>query len=393
MAARGRSTCWSSGGGNCHPWRPLIYRAFPDQVSALSASAFASLLDRDLAEILRCPACGGDLSAEVVCTRCGQPYTVDRDQGFGSLLPPQSATSVKADIQGFWGDLYQQLYQGHEAGIDSAEMDRRMDAVEALFRARRHLATEEMPLDQLPGKLVLEIGSGGGAHSAVFKHHGASMVSVDITPERVMATARKLALVSGGEGRAYQADAERLPFKDGVFDIVYSNGVLHHSEDTDACIAEVFRVLKPGGLAVIMLYSRHSAIYWLQVAPRALLTGEMFRWPEPQWIGRLTEGKPKFGQTKNPITRVYSAAAIRRLFGCFEMVSLRKHSYQFDHILCPRATQMRHWVLRALGYPEVEGGIYVYGSPFIAETATEQFLADYLGWGWNLVARKPVSRD
>ena len=355
----------------------------------MSAETFSTLLSRDLAEILRCPACGGALSPEVVCTACGQSYHIDRDNGFGSLLPPKSATAIKSDIQGFWGDLYQQLYQGHESGIDTPEMDRRMESVEVLFRARRHMATEEMPLAQLAGKRVLEIGSGSGAHSAVFKHHGASMVSVDLTPERVMATARKLALVSGGEGRAYQADAENLPFKDGVFDIVYSNGVLHHSEDTEACMAEVFRVLKPGGLAVIMLYARHSAIYWLNVAPRALVTGEMFRWPEDQWVGRLTEGKPKFGQTRNPITRVYSEAAMRALFRRFQVQSLRKNSYQYDNIAIPRGTQIRHAVLQALGHPALEGGIYVYGSPFVPETALEQWLGRHMGWCWNMVARKP----
>ena len=42
-------------------------------------------------------------------------------------------------------------------------------------------------------------------------------------------------------------DAENLPFKDNYFDIVYSWGVIHHSEDTEQVVKEIYRILKPGG--------------------------------------------------------------------------------------------------------------------------------------------------
>ena len=256
---------------------------------------------------------------------------------------------------------------------------------------RRHMAVVEMPLEKLSGLSVLEIGPGSGAHSALFKRHGASVVSVDITPERVVGTAIKLALTSGGEGRSYHADAENLPIRDDSFDIVYSNGVLHHSENTDRCIAEVERVLKPGGRAIIMLYSRHSAAFWLNILPRALLTGELFRWSTAQWIGRLTEGRTKFGTTKNPITRVYSAQQIRRAFRNFEIQSLRKSSFQFDNFCIPRLTQLRHGLLKAFGCRPHPGGILVYGRAQIPETGLELALGPYLGFAWNIVARKPDS--
>lgn len=354
---------------------------------------YTDLLARDCGTLLQCPECGGTLSpagaGELACAACPARFPLDLDKQFAALLPRSAFTAVKEDIRSWWGDLYRQIYAGHEDGVDGPDMDRRLAEVEDLFRQREHLCAVEMPLDSLAGKLVLEIGPGGGAHSAIFKRHGASVVAADITPERAMATARKLAIVEAGEGRAYQADGECLPFRDNSFDIVYSNGVLHHSENTDQCIAEVLRVLKPGGKAVIMLYSRHSSVYWLNVLPRALVTGEFFRWPEAQWIGRLTEGKPKFGQTKNPITRVYSAAEMRTLFAGFRIGSLRKSSFQFDNLCIPRGTQMRDGLLRLMGRRAHPGGVFVYGKPYYCETGLELAIGNWFGFAWNIVAEKP----
>jgi ubiquinone/menaquinone biosynthesis C-methylase UbiE len=267
-------------------------------------------------------------------------------------------------------------------------MTERLEELEDLFQKRDLLPVVEMPLENLSGLRVLEIGSGAGAHSALFKYHGARMTSVDLTPERVLATARKLSLVTGDGSGAYHADAENLPFQDSSFDIVYSNGVLHHSENTDQCIDEVHRVLKPGGIAVIMLYSRHSAIYWLNILPRALLTGEFFRWPEAQWVGRLTEGRPKFGETKNPITRIYSAHQMRHIFKSFKIKSLRKNSFLFDNFCIPKLTQIRTALFKVLGKKPHPGGIMVYGTPYITEIGLELFLGKFFGFGWNIVAEK-----
>jgi len=343
--------------------------------------------------LLRCPQCfaarlGATSDGRLCCGACSAEFAGDAETGAYSLIAEASLGGIKDDIQKWWGDLYRQRYAGHEDGLSAAALSHQLDELEDLFRRRRHLGAVEMPLNGLAGMKVLEIGSGAGGHAALFAHHGASMVAIDITPERVAATARKLALLTKTRGQAYHADAENLPFRDAAFDIVYSNGVLHHSEDTERCIAEVHRVLKPGGRAVIMLYARHSAAYWLNIVPRALVTGEIFRWPEAQWIGRLTEGKPAFGTTKNPITRVYSRRAITKLFNAFTINRARKSSFQFDNAAIPRLTQMREAIFRALERRAHPGGRLVYGAPFMAETPLELWLGKFIGFSWNIMAEK-----
>ncbi len=343
-------------------------------------------------DLLRCPSCrsgGLALSGEALaCLACAAHHPIEPSAKVAMFLPPESAGQAKGGIQAWWGDLYRQLYEPADRSLTREGLAQRLVELEDLFRKRDLLAVIEMPLSEIAGKSVLEIGPGGGGHSCLFASKGARVTALDITPERAISTARKLALTGDGSGRAYQGDGENLPFQDESFDIVYSNGVLHHSADTSRCIAEVHRVLKPGGLAVLMLYARHSAVYWCNIVPRGFFSGEMFRWPQAEWIGRVTEGTPKFGATKNPYTRVYSEGELRALLGAFALKSLRKSSFQWDNFAIPRLTQLRAWALEKLGHRPHPGGILVYGQPFVPETALERLLGRSMGFAWNILAEK-----
>ena len=107
------------------------------------------------------------------------------------------------------------------------------------------------------GREVLEIGCGVGTDSVRFARAGAVLTAVDLTDTAVGLT-RGWLDAEALPGTVLQADAERLPFPDGSFDLVYSWGVLHHTPDTARALAEVRRVLRPGGEARIMLYNRRS---------------------------------------------------------------------------------------------------------------------------------------
>lgn len=361
--------------------------------TVLSAAAgFDARIARDAGAILRCPACGGDslaVGTDALACSCGALYPFDRAARVCSLVADRGDSAIKRDIRAWWGDLYRQIYAETDERLTPEGLAHALDDLEDMCRRREHLAAIEMPSESLPGKKILEIGCGGGSHSALFCRKGASVVAVDITPERAVSAALKLSLLSNRDGRAYQADAERLPFRDACFDIVYSNGVLHHSEDTNRAVAEVRRVLKPGGRAVLMLYARSSAVFWCNIVPRGFFSGDMFRRPEPEWVGRVTEGTPKYGQTKNPITRVYSRRALGSLLKDFRLVSLRKSSFQFDNFAVPRLARVRAAMLRLFGHEPHPGGMLVYGRPYFVETALELAFGRHVGFAWNIVAEKP----
>jgi ubiquinone/menaquinone biosynthesis C-methylase UbiE len=114
------------------------------------------------------------------------------------------------------------------------------------------------------GKRVLEIGTGNGADGVMFAMQGASYTGVDLTPEAIESTREHFA-AEGLAGVFRQGNAETLAFADASFDIVYSFGVLHHTPRPAAAIAEVHRVLKPGGVARVMLYHRNSFNYHARI--------------------------------------------------------------------------------------------------------------------------------
>jgi|1186.fasta_scaffold63935_2 arsenite methyltransferase len=99
----------------------------------------------------------------------------------------------------------------------------------------------------LPGERVLDLGSGSGMDVfAAALHVGprGSVTGVDITPEQ-LAKSERLRHSTHVSFRC--ARIEELPFEDGSFDAVISNGVVNLSADKRGAFAEAARVLRPGG--------------------------------------------------------------------------------------------------------------------------------------------------
>lgn len=344
---------------------------------------------------LQCPNCrSSDFTiseTKLTCKNCTTQYDIDATSRVCSFSPALTMNKTKNEIMDWWGDLYQQCYAASDAVMDADSLEKDLINLEDMFGKRKHLAVVEMlPLLKQKGLKVLEIGPGAGGHSALFARHGANMTTLDITPSRAVSTAAKLALVGDKQGFSCQGDSETLPFADNSFDIVYSNGVLHHTISTHKAVSEACRVLKPGGKGVFMLYSRNSAEYWVDIVPRAMVNGSIFHMKEENWIGRVTEGKPKFGKVKNPITRVFSAAQIKELFSEVTLVSLRKSSFQFNNFMIPGLNKVRNFILMKLGFTRHPGCTIVYGEPRFIDTKAELFLGKYIGWDWNIVIKKPV---
>jgi arsenite methyltransferase len=101
-----------------------------------------------------------------------------------------------------------------------------------------------------PGERVLDLGSGAGTDSLIAAQmvgEKGHVTGIDMTPQ-MLAKARAAAAEMGASNVEFvESEAESLPFPDGSFEVVISNGVIDLIPDKDAVFAELFRVLAPGG--------------------------------------------------------------------------------------------------------------------------------------------------
>lgn len=180
---------------------------------------------------------------------------------------------------------------------------------------------EVMGFNDFAGVRLLEVGCGMGTDLLQFARGGAKVTGVDLTP-RSIEISRQHLNVYGESGDFAISDGENLPFADESFDVVYSNGVLHHTPDTAGAVREVHRVLRPGGQARVMLYHRGSAAYWGDIILRhGVLHGELLRGHSlAEIMSRYVEFNESGGR---PLVKVYSRRQARKLFSLFSEVKVQ----------------------------------------------------------------------
>ncbi|MHA7666858.1 class I SAM-dependent methyltransferase [Mycolicibacterium sp. HS_4_1] len=119
----------------------------------------------------------------------------------------------------------------------------------AMWRTTTRAVLDMLPTDRL-GDQLLEIGSGSGAIAEGLSNArpGLAITATDLDPVMVDAAARRLK--ERPQVTVQSADATRLPFDDDTFDSVVSCLMLHHVIEWEAAVAEIARVLRPGGVFV-----------------------------------------------------------------------------------------------------------------------------------------------
>lgn len=159
------------------------------------------------------------------------------------------------------------------------------------------------------GLRVLEVGVGMGADYLEWLKAGALVTGVDLSQSSID-SARRRCEMAGLQSELRVADAEKLPFPDDSFDVVYSYGALHHSPDTAQCVREARRVLKPGGEARIMIYHHRSITGFMLWLRYGLFRGKSLR-------------QSVFDHLESPGTKSYTLGEAETLFEGFTNVKMQ----------------------------------------------------------------------
>lgn len=172
------------------------------------------------------------------------------------------------------------------------------------------------------GKKLLEVGVGAGTDHLQWARAGVECFGVDLTEAAIETTKVRFRLY-GFASNLQRLDAEELPFPDESFDVVYSWGVIHHSEKPEVIINEIRRVLKPGGRFIGMLYGRRSPLVFKFWVKHALLAGK-------PW---LSFADVVWDKVESVGTKAYTVAELQAMFSGFsstETIPLIT-TYDTDH--------------------------------------------------------------
>ena len=207
---------------------------------------------------------------------------------------------------------------------------------------------ERFPL--APGDRVLDIGCGEGRHAiTAFLEEAVDAIAVDLNIQDLQTTRARLAECCDGreKGREFlvaAADGRQLPFADRSFDKVICSEVLEHIENYEAVLAEIVRVLKPGGLLAVSV-------------PRF----------GPEWI--CWQLSADYHAVEGGHIRIFHAGELRR---AVEATGLRFFQRHWAHAL-----HVPYWWLRCLFWNRSP-------APAVVE-AYHRFLV------WDLMQKPPVT--
>jgi SAM-dependent methyltransferase len=212
---------------------------------------------RDVVTIRRMPERPSRFDSEHLRQRnYGRYETNDRRPGASLTAASEVVEQPFAANGAFWNEN-QPGFRFSRAPIGSREFFAEVEAHR--YGLEPHIP-DIVRFDQWAGRNVLEIGCGIATDGIAFARAGAHYCGLDAN-ERPLELARRRFALEGIDCPFMSAPATCLPFSDEAFDLVYSHGVLHHIDETEVAIDEIYRVLRPGGTALVMLYHRGSFNY------------------------------------------------------------------------------------------------------------------------------------
>ena len=185
-------------------------------------------------------------------------------------------------------------------------------------------------LTTLSGKKVVEIGLGYGSLGQRMVEAGADYTGLDVAAGPVRLLNHRLRS-RNLPGQAIQGSMLQCPLPSGTFDRVISIGCFHHTGDVQRCLDETYRVLRPGGTAVIMVYNLLSYRQWrrwprqtLRSFWRDLVSSDGMRRGNDEQ--RLAYDHADEGRKAAPETMFLSIRQLRRMFQRFTDVEVHKEN-------------------------------------------------------------------
>ena len=209
-----------------------------------------------------------------------------------------------------------------------------------------------LPLKQLKDKSVLEIGLGFGTIGEKLFLSAKKYIGVDYAQNPVdLMNLRIKYRNKNNAARAIRADALSLPFDKETFDFIVSIGCLHHTGDVNKSVQEIYRVLKPGGQVLVMLYNKNS-FFRIIILPIRYCLLKIFKKYNKNYDEFVRFCYDSNSQSQAaPITEFLSGKEIKKIFSNlkFKEILIRKERFFNVYIPGTRIGIPRQYLLNNIG--------------------------------------------
>jgi SAM-dependent methyltransferase len=252
---------------------------------------------------------------------------------------PYENEPLLAAIRDYWNERIHDL-EVASCPIGSAGFFRELDA----YRFDKlHYLPQVVDFSAYQSKRLLEVGCGAGVDLVRFARAGAIVTGVDLAE-----TSIDLARKNFGQNKLTAdlrvMNGEALEFPSKSFDVVYAHGVLQYTADPLKMVAEMHRVLRPGGEAILMVYNKYS---WLNALSKLM--------------------KVELEHEDAPVLRKYSIQELKGLLEPFSKVRIVPERF-------PVKTRLHHG-LSAMIY----NNLFVRGFNLLPKTLIRPL-------GWHIMA-------
>ena len=230
--------------------------------------------------------------------------------------------------------------------------------------------------DLYSGKRVLDLGCGAGSDLLELARAGARVTGIDIAGKAIDISKKRLE-VEGLPHSLLIYDGRVLPFEDCVFDLVVSNGMLHHTPFMDDLINEVYRVLLPGREFKFMVYHKDSLLYYYSILYLKRHLKNLYHWSQEEVLSFYSEFREGC-----KYTRCYTENEIKDKLWFFRSVNVEIRGLLYDSFDKRKKIPEGPFSVK-IGVPDIDAFFEKYNASYNAGENMERY-----GWFLYVTAIK-----
>ena len=202
-----------------------------------------------------------------------------------------------------------------------------------LDKSRRSIFVKKLD-DEIPmGSNILEAGCGTGQMSIILSRYARQIYGIDLSKGSLIEAKKFINSNDIKSVHLFRMNIFKLFFEENTFDVIISNGVLHHTYNPKLAFSKLVRVLKPGGIIVIGLYHRYGRI--IQKIRQILIKnfGDSFKFLDKRFREKISD-KKKYAwfldQYKNPSETTHTYLEVLNWFKVENIEFLSSIPFDFN---------------------------------------------------------------